>query len=82
MVNTLDKPAGVERPPTETRTLRVIGLRAVLDKVGASKSHVYAEIRAGRFPKPISLSSGRRGWIEHEIDAWISDRMAERDNAA
>ncbi|HEY7235559.1 MAG TPA: AlpA family phage regulatory protein [Gemmatimonadaceae bacterium] len=80
MVNTIDKP-GNESPPTE-RPLRVLGLPAVMDRTNLSKSHIYAEMRAGRFPKSVTLSTNKVGWFEHEIDAWLRDRMRERDNAA
>ena len=32
----------------------------------------------GRFPKRIRLSERKVGWYEHEIDAWIAARAAER----
>lgn len=46
-----------------------------------SKAQRWRLIRAGKFPKPIKVGS-RNAWIESEVDAWIQDRIAERDNKA
>jgi prophage regulatory protein len=31
------------------------------------------------FPKPVKIGHGSVAWVESEVDAWISARMAERD---
>ena len=46
-----------------------------------SRSQLYRLIRAGKFPKPIRLSENRVAFCEHEIDAWIESKIAERDAA-
>ena len=39
--------------------------------------------RAGTFPKPIAMGNkrgpNRFGWLGPEIEAWINDRIKERD---
>jgi prophage regulatory protein len=40
------------------------------------RSSLYAAIKAGTFPAPISLGEKSVGWLSHEIDAWISSRVA------
>ncbi|MGQ5245456.1 helix-turn-helix transcriptional regulator [Xanthomonas arboricola] len=60
---------------------RLLRLRDVLDKVGLSKSTVYAMIRRKEFPKPVHLGC-MATWVESEIDAWITSRIDERDQAA
>jgi prophage regulatory protein len=40
-----------------------------------SKTHLWRLWRAGRFPKPVQLSSSRNAWLESEIDAWIEGRI-------
>lgn len=57
-------------------------LPAVLQRVPISRSLVYVEMAAGRFPKPIKLSSRINAWSDEEIDAYVEARMAERDSAA
>jgi prophage regulatory protein len=38
--------------------------------------------RQKRFPKRISVGRQRYAWVESEIDAWIAERIRERDEAA
>jgi prophage regulatory protein len=45
-----------------------------------SESQIYRLAKAGKFPRPIKVSR-RPMWPEAEIDAWITDRVAERDAA-
>jgi len=47
-------------------------------RVGLGCTSIYAGIAAGTFPKPVKV--GKRSlWVETEIDAWIAERIAERD---
>lgn len=48
-------------------------------KTGLSKSHAYALAQKGEFPKPVKLSAHASAWVEAEVDQWIEDRIAERD---
>jgi len=50
-------------------------------KVGLRKSQLFDSIRRGVFPKPFNiLPNGRAvAWDESEIDAYLEQRMAERD---
>ncbi len=58
----------------ETRILR---LKKVISRTGRSRSSIYADIKRGEFPKPISIGKRAVGWIESEIDDWISSRIEE-----
>jgi hypothetical protein len=33
------------------------------------------------FPRQVRLGEGAVGWVEHEIDQFLEDRIAERDDA-
>jgi prophage regulatory protein len=47
---------------------------------GLSRSTLYAEIKAGRFPKQVKLTSKRCvGWVANEVDAYIQSRVRSRD---
>jgi prophage regulatory protein len=35
--------------------------------------------RAGKFPKRVYLSPQRYAYVRSEIEAWVRDRIAERD---
>jgi predicted DNA-binding transcriptional regulator AlpA len=47
-----------------------------------SKVQIWRRERLGLFPKRVALSTNRCGWFEHEIDAWLEAKRAERDSAA
>lgn len=52
----------LRRPQVETRT-------------GLSRSSLYALIASGRFPAPIRLTPNTVGWLEHEVERWIAQRV-------
>ncbi|MBI5791652.1 MAG: AlpA family phage regulatory protein [Rhodocyclales bacterium] len=60
---------------------KVLKMSAVEEAVGGKKSKIYEEIANERFPKPIAIfGNGRaRGWLSTEIQAYIDQRVAERD---
>lgn len=69
---------------TKVQTIAPRRLRSraeVMDRVGLSKLTLYSRISAGTFPKPVTLGSSVR-WVESEVEAWISERVSERDHAA
>jgi prophage regulatory protein len=60
--------------------MRILRIRELKDKgIDWSDATIYRRVRAGQFPVPINLSSGKVGWIEEEIDNWIRDCIARRD---
>jgi prophage regulatory protein len=46
-----------------------------------SDTHIWRLIRAGDFPKPVKIGH-RNHWSEEEIDAYIADKLAQRDSEA
>lgn len=56
----------LRRPEVEART-------------GLPRSTMYDWISRGVFPAPVTLGAKAVGWLEHEIDAWVESRIAERD---
>jgi prophage regulatory protein len=50
--------------------------------IGYSKVQLWRLEKSDRFPKRVPLGPSRHGWAEHEIDAWIADRIAARDSSA
>jgi prophage regulatory protein len=60
----------------------LISIKAVADRTGMAKRSVYYAVSEGTFPRPVQISSRRVGWVESEIEAWITARIAERDRVA
>jgi prophage regulatory protein len=65
----------------DAQPLRILRLREVKARTGRCTSSIYADMRAGTFPRPIPLGPQTRGWLETEINDWIMARVAERDRA-
>jgi prophage regulatory protein len=50
-------------------------------RTGLSRSSLYAFIKAGKFPPPISLGARAVGFLSSEVDEWIEARTkASRPN--
>ncbi len=48
--------------------------------INYSKVHLWRLEKAQKFPKRVALSENRHGWVETEIDAWLSARIAARQS--
>ena len=58
---------------------QLIKLHAVMAKTSISRSHIYALIEKGEFPKQVPLSERSVAWLETEVNDWIDTRIAARD---
>jgi prophage regulatory protein len=45
-------------------------------RTGLSRSAIYLKIKNGEFPAPVSLGPRAVGWLEAEVERWISDCVA------
>jgi prophage regulatory protein len=52
----------------------ILRLPAVRARTGLSRSTIYLRIAQGTFPAAYSLGGRAVGWLEGEIDGWISAR--------
>lgn len=66
----MQKQVAIERKPS------------VLQRTGMSNSTLYEEVAAGRFPKPVKIGARSVGWVSTEVDAWIEQRIQQRDQGA
>jgi prophage regulatory protein len=52
-------------------------------RAGLSRSTIYQRVAEGDFPKPINLGARAVGWLEAEIEEWLSAQVERsRGNAA
>lgn len=56
-------------------TGRVLRMKEVKVRVGLGRSTIYAEMKAGRFPRSMKLSTRTSGWFESDINQWLNDRQ-------
>jgi len=57
---------------------RILRRAEVETKTGFKRAHIYALMRAGKFPQAMRLGVRAVGWDCAEIDQWIIDRLKER----
>lgn len=60
---------------------KILRLKATQDWTGLSRSAIYLMMRAGTFPRNISLGARAVGWLEADIQGWINSRITA-SNAA
>jgi prophage regulatory protein len=60
--------------------LSILRLNKVKDRTGLSRSTIYLRIQEGTFPRPINLGARAVGWLENEIDAWLTSCVESRDS--
>ena len=53
----------------------ILRLPAVKARTGLSRSTIYLRAAEGKFPKPVSLGARAIGWIDAEVDAWLSGQI-------
>ncbi len=62
--------------------MRLIKLKEVMDCTGQGRSIVYNYLADNRFPKPVSQGPRAVAWVEDEVQDWILERIAERDDGS
>lgn len=63
---------------------RFIRRDEVIARTGLPVSSIYDRMKVGAFPMTIRLGVGAKavGWLESEIDAWMSEQIANSRKAA
>ena len=57
---------------------RIVKWKDLAPIVGCSRVTIWRMEKAGQFPKRIRISSHMVGWLEHEGEDWLAERMANR----
>lgn len=52
----------------------ILRLPTVKARTGLSRSTIYLRISEGSFPAPVSLGGRAVGWIEAEVNDWLTHR--------
>ena len=55
----------------------ILRLPMVKSRTGLSRSTIYLRIAQNTFPKQVSLGGRAIGWIESEIEAWLSQQIEQ-----
>ncbi len=55
--------------------LTILRRKQVEARTGLSRSTIYQRIKEGAFPEAINLGARAVGWVESEIDEWLSQQI-------
>lgn len=70
---------------TETQRLQALNnkylmLRDVVGLTTLSKTQLYRMVKAGKFPKPVPISEGRKAWLVREVQMWMAEKSEGRES--
>jgi len=54
---------------------KILRLPDVIDRVGFSRSSIYALVSSGCFPLPIKIGPRAIGWLDADISEWIENKI-------
>lgn len=61
--------------------LTILRRKQVEARTGLSRSTIYERIKSGTFPAPVSIGAKAVGWIESEIDSWLTAQVEKSRKA-
>lgn len=65
----------------ETRNgIRILRIADVVRKTGMSRSTIYQRLRSRDFPAPVELGPRAVGFVEQEVDGFLTELVRQRDN--
>ena len=56
---------------------RAVKLPELIQLTGKSKTSIYREIKAGRFPAGVSIGFGARAWSLNGVNSWLEQCKQE-----
>ena len=59
-------------------SMKILRWREVAPIVGCSRMTIARMEKTGFFPLRIRIGNGSVGWLKHEVEAWLTQRMAVR----
>jgi len=59
---------------------QLLKAKQVSEKVSLSVSQIRRLVGDDKFPRPIKISTGRNGWLEKDVDAWIQNLIEENNH--
>lgn len=60
---------------------KLMKIKEVMACTGLGRSTIYNYIGEGLFPKSVPLGIRSVAWVESEVEEWILEKIAQRDDA-
>jgi len=64
-----------------TASIEIVSIATACEMTTLGRTAVWKLIQNDAFPKPISVTGRRKAFVKAEIEAWLQDRIDERDQA-
>ncbi len=61
--------------------MELLSIKEAARRLNVARSTFWLLTKEPGFPKPIQLTLRRKLYLDHEIEAWIAERIVERDAA-
>lgn len=59
--------------------MELLSIRQVAQRLSIGRTSLWQIAKEPDFPRPVRVTAGRKAFLASEIDAWIAERVAERD---
>ena len=56
---------------------KILRLPDVIERVGFSRSSIYAFVGNGTFPKPVQIGIRAVGWLDSDVDDWLNAKIEQ-----
>jgi prophage regulatory protein len=60
----------------------MVDTNVVMRMTGLSRTSIWRHIRSAGFPKAVNMGERRQLYVRAEVEAWIANRIKQRDAAA
>lgn len=69
------------RPEMHSAPIRILRLAQVIEVTGLRKTTIYELQAAGQFPMRVQITNHSVGWVEQEVQNWLTRRITFRPTA-
>jgi prophage regulatory protein len=66
---------GMNTQPISAGPIRMLRKPEIKQLTGMSDTTLWREVKAGRFPTPVRISSQSVAWTEPDYNAWAASRL-------
>ncbi len=73
---TVQAPKQTAQANIPTALDRAIRLPELISITGKSKTSIYADIAAGKFPRGFLIGARARAWSLKAVNSWLDERMS------
>lgn len=62
--------------------MEFLSIRNVCQRLTIGRTKLWLLMKEPGFPQPVRVTAGRKAFVKSEIEAWMQQRVEERDTLA